>query len=104
MPVYVYEILDADNQPIGRFECVQSMREPALEKHPESGERVRRVMLPPHLASKYTPGSTARKLENGNLEKAGFTKYEKDKLTGRYHRVAGSTGPDVIQRPNGPLS
>ncbi|NDV61037.1 FmdB family transcriptional regulator [Puniceicoccales bacterium CK1056] len=99
MPIYVYEVVQADGTPGPRFEIQQSMSEAPLEKHPETGEPVRRVFLPPNLASKYTPAQTNKRLENKNLEKAGFTKYEKDKLTGRYHRTAGKEGPDVIQRP-----
>ena len=46
MPTYVYEILDKQGQPTGRtFEIVQSMREKALAKHPETGEAVRRAIL-----------------------------------------------------------
>jgi predicted nucleic acid-binding Zn ribbon protein len=99
MPIYVYEVIQADGRPGPRFEIQQSMSEPALQTHPESGEAVRRVILSPNLATKYSPTQTKKRLDNKNLEKAGFTKYERDKLTGRYHRTAGSNGPDTIQRP-----
>ena len=99
MPIYVYEVVKPDGQTGDRFEIQQSMSDPALEKHPETGEPVRRVFLPPNLASKYSPTQTKKRLDNKNLEKAGFTKYEKDKLTGRYHRTAGKAGPETIQRP-----
>jgi predicted nucleic acid-binding Zn ribbon protein len=98
MPVYVYEVI----QPGGggeRFEIQQSMQDAPLRQHPETGQPVRRVFLPPNLATRHTPGATSRLLDNRNIEKAGFTKYEKDKLTGRYHRVAGNQGPDTLQRP-----
>lgn len=101
MPVYVYETIREDGTPGERFELTQSMKDPALERHPETGERVRRVLLPPNLATRYTPGQTSSKLENKRLEKAGFTKYERDKLTGKYHRVAGSAGPAEIRKPSG---
>lgn len=99
MPIYVYEVIQADGQPGARFEIQQSMTEPALTAHPETGEPVRRVFLPPNLATRYSPAQTRKRLDNKNLDKAGFTKYERDKLTGRYHRTAGSNGPDTIQRP-----
>jgi len=99
MPIYVYEIIHEDGSAGERFEIQQSMKDPALERHPETGERVRRVFLPPNLASRYTPGQTKSKLENKRLEKAGFTKYEKDKVSGKYHRVAGNAGPAEIRRP-----
>ena len=99
MPIYVYEEINPDGTGGARFELQQSMREEALTRHPEKGVPVRRVFQPPHLASKYTPAATRSKLDNKNIEKAGFTKYEKDKLTGRYHRVAGNKGPETINRP-----
>lgn len=100
MPIYVYEVIQPDGSGGARFEIQQSMKEAALCEHPRTGEPVRRVLLPPNLATRYTPGATSRKLDNHNLEKAGFTKYEKDKLTGQYHRVAGKDGPATIKRPS----
>ena len=100
MPIYVYEIVNPDGTGGERFEMHQSMKDDALASHPDSGKPVRRVLLPPNLATRYTPGQTRNRLDNKNVEKAGFTKYEKDKTTGKYHRVAGKSGPDVITRPN----
>ncbi len=100
MPVYVYEVIEDAESPGERFEIEQSMKEDSLTHHPIDGRPVRKVYQPPNLASKYTPIATKNKLENKNVEKAGFTKYEKDKLTGRYNRVAGKNGPSEI-RPNG---
>lgn len=94
MPIYVYEVVLPDGTGGERFELSQSMKDAALTEHPISGEPVRRVLLPPNLASKYTPGHTRKLLDNSNVEKAGFTKYERDKLTGEYHRVAGKEGPE----------
>lgn len=102
MPVYVYEVIRRDGSAGDCFEIEQSMKDEPLAHHPQTGEPVRRVYQPPNLATRYTPGSTRNKLENSNVEKAGFTKYERDKLTGKYHRVAGKDkrAPDVIQRPD----
>ncbi len=99
MPIYVYEVVNPDGSAGERFEIQQSMRDEALQVHPESGKKVRRVLLPPNLSTRYTPGETKTRLDNRNVEKAGFTKYEKDKLTGKYHRVAGKAGPEVITKP-----
>ncbi|MEX0332653.1 MAG: FmdB family transcriptional regulator [Puniceicoccaceae bacterium] len=99
MPIYVYECINPDGTPGERFEVHQSMQDEALSTHPDTGAPVRRVFLPPNLATRYTPGQTKEKLDNKKLEKSGFTKYEKDKTTGKYHRVAGKAGPDVINRP-----
>lgn len=99
MPIYVYECIKPDGSSGERFEIQQSMKDDALTEHPDSGEPVRRVFLPPNLTTRYSPGATKDKLDNKNLESTGFTKYEKDKLTGKYHRVAGKQGPEVINRP-----
>jgi len=89
MPVYVYETRDTGE----RFECVQSMHDSPLKEHPETGAPVRRVILPPNLGIKHTAGHEKKLLSNDHVEKAGFTKYEKDKVTGKYNRVAGKQGP-----------
>lgn len=83
------------------IEVVQSMREAALAQHPETGRPVRRVYVAPHLTLRHSEGSTAQRLDNRRVEKAGFTKYERDRLTGKYHKVAGANpaAPDVINRP-----
>lgn len=99
MPIYVYEEVLDDGRPGERFEIQHGMDKPPLEKHPETGVPVRRVFLPPNLSSRYSPGQTKSRLGNSNLEKAGFTKYEKDKLTGQYHRVAGKAGPETLRKP-----
>lgn len=45
MPIYTYETIpqSPDEQP-ETFEIKQSMTEPALERHPETGKPVRRVI------------------------------------------------------------
>ena len=101
MPVYVYETLNDAGASTGeRFEVVQPMSEAALTEHPQTGQPVRRVYLPPNLGLKHSPGKTASKLDNKNVEKAGFTKYERDKLTGKYNRVAGNNGPAALDPRN----
>lgn len=99
MPIYVYEEILPDGSAGERFECQQSMHEAALQQHPITGLPVRKVLTPPNIAARYTPGSTAARLENKHLESKGFTKYERDKLTGTYHKVAGKEGPAVIRKP-----
>lgn len=94
MPIYVYETLTSGE----RFECHQSMQEKPLTTHPDTGEPVRRVILAPHLGIKHTAGREKNLTSNEAVEKAGFTKYEKDKLTGKYNRVAGKNGPAQLER------
>ncbi len=43
MPTYVYETVDSA-KPARRFEIQQSMKEAPLQKDPETGEPVRRVI------------------------------------------------------------
>jgi predicted nucleic acid-binding Zn ribbon protein len=96
MPTYVYEILDQHGRGTGRtIEIVQSMRDEALRKHPETGEPLRRVPQVPNIAG---PGSNLKSksmLSNRNLERLGFTKYER-KGKGYMERVAGTKGPRGI--------
>lgn len=96
MPTYVYEILDKKGEPTGRtFETVQSMKEKALEKHPETGEPVRRAIVAPNIAGKWSDIKGKGALSNKNLERLGFTKYER-KGSGYMERVAGKEGPPSI--------
>ncbi len=44
MPIYEYEILSKDGTPKGIFETTQKMSEPALTKHPVTGEPLRRIL------------------------------------------------------------
>jgi predicted nucleic acid-binding Zn ribbon protein len=44
MPIYEYEILSQDGTPKGVFETTQRMSEPALTRHPVTGEPVRRIL------------------------------------------------------------
>jgi predicted nucleic acid-binding Zn ribbon protein len=92
MPLYVYRIIRApdDSRAEETFEIRQSMNDPPLTKHPETGEPVERVLMPPNISSS--------KLGNASLNSAGFTKYVKTS-DGSYERQAGSSGPKVIN-PN----
>ncbi|MBX3359742.1 MAG: hypothetical protein KF745_15090 [Phycisphaeraceae bacterium] len=96
MPTYVYEILDRQGAGTGRtFEAVQSMKDSALSKHPETGEPVRRVPQAPNIAGAMSPLKTKSTLSNKNLERMGFTKYER-KGKGYMERTAGTQGPRSI--------
>lgn len=96
MPTYVYEILDKKGEGTGKtFEVVQSIKEDALKKHPETGEPVRRVPQAPMIAGNWSDLKGKGKLSNQNLERLGFTKYER-KGKGYMERVAGKEGPKSI--------
>lgn len=93
MPVYVYEVVREDGQAGDRFEVVQSMKDEPLERHPETGEPVRRVILAPMVGGRHSTTSEKAKLSDSGLERMGFTKYVKGDRG--YEKAAGS-GPDLL--------
>lgn len=96
MPIYVYEVLDKQGKPTGdTFEIVQSMKDETLTKHPETGAPVRRAIVVPNIAGKWSDMKGKSALSNKNLERMGFTKYER-KGKGYMERVAGKEGPSSI--------
>ena len=96
MPTYVYEILDSEGEGTGEwFERVQTMREPALKKHPETGAPVRRVPQAPNIAGKWSEMKAKSTLSDKNLDRLGFTKYQR-KGEGYLERTAGNFGPQTL--------
>lgn len=89
MPVYLYKTVPDDGSQCEYFEMEHSMKEDSMTVHPETGTKIVKVMVPPNIGIKHTAGAVEKKLDNKNVEKAGFTKYVRDKLTGDYHKVAG---------------
>ena len=94
MPTYLYVVDQADGSDGEPYEVVQKMSEPPLEKHPETGEPVRRVPTMPNLPLSHSDAAERSKLSNKNLDRLGFPKYEKAG-DGHYEKKAGK-GPDVI--------
>ncbi len=90
MPTYVYEIIDTGET----FEVVQKMSDDALTEHPETGQSVRRVIQAPHIAGEWSDSASKQKLSNKNLDRLGFTKYERAG-DGHYEKRAGG-GPDTL--------
>lgn len=96
MPTYEYELLDDHGEPTGeRFDWTQPMKDDPLTEHPETGKPCRRAVVAPNIAGKWSPIKEKSMLSNKNLERLGFTKYEK-KGKGVMERVAGKEGPRVI--------
>jgi hypothetical protein len=96
MPTYVYEVLDNKGEPTGEtFEIVQSMKDDALTTQPGTGAPVRRAIVAPAIAGKWSPIKGKSQLSNKNLERMGFTKYER-KGNGYMERVAGKQGPKTL--------
>lgn len=98
MPTYLYQEILPDGSEGDCFEVIQHMSDPHLAKHPKTGNPVRKVFAAPNLPKKYTEGATKAKLTNENVEKHGFTRYEKDKTTGDYYKTAGKDkrAPDTV--------
>lgn len=98
MPTYLYQEVLPDGKDGDCFEVVQRMSDPPLKTHPVTANPVRKVFVAPNLPNRYTEAATKSKLTNENVEKHGFTRYEKDKVTGMYHKTAGKDkrAPDVV--------
>jgi len=98
MPTYVYEVIQEDGTAGERFEVDQRMSDPPLEVHPESGQPVRRLYLPPHIgAGKWSDRAiTKNTSDDKKLERLGFTKYVKSS-DGQYEKTVGS-GPDLLKK------
>ena len=87
MPTYVYQVVTDDGSEGEIFEVVQKMSDPALKKHPETGEKVQRIPQAPNI-------SGGDILADKNLDRLGFTKYT-NAGDGHFEKNAGE-GPNVI--------
>lgn len=95
MPTYLYEILDKKNRPTGEtFEIVQLMKDEPLTKEPGTDRPCRRAIVAPAIAGKWSPIKAKSTLSNKNLERMGFTKYER-RGNGYMEKTAGK-GPRAI--------
>lgn len=94
MPIYVYEVVLPGDEAGQRFEVMQRMSDPVLTHHPSTGQPVRRVIQPPHLAGPWSESGTRAALSDRNLAEKGFTKYVKTD-DGRYEKTT-SDGPGEI--------
>ena len=94
MPTYVYAVINEDGTDGETFEIFQAMADDPLEKHPETGVPVRRVIQPPYIPGQGSDHHKNKILDNKNLDRLGFTKYERAG-DGHYEKKAGK-GPNVI--------
>jgi hypothetical protein len=94
MPLYVYQVIEADGSEGEIFEVLQGMKDPPLTKHPETGQRVRRLLGLPNVAGPNSDLKTRSNLSASNLERHGFTQYRKGGK-GTYEKTVGK-GPNVI--------
>ena len=96
MPIYEYVILNNDGSEGETFEVLQKIADAPLKKHPQSGKPVRRIMSSPSVKKQYSGGPIKGDTSNKNLERLGFTKYQKSKA-GTYEKILGD-GPDIVKR------
>lgn len=96
MPLYVYQVIEADGSEGEVIEVFQNMSEEPLTKHPETGKPVQRLLSLPNAPRKYGDSNVKSQLSDKNLDRMGFTKYVKSG-DGTYEKRAGG-GPDVITR------
>ena len=92
MPLYVYEVIDTGEE----FELLQSMSEPELTEHPDTGVPIRRVLGAPNAPRRWTDAHAKSMTSDKSLASKGFTKYVKAG-NGTYEKAAGS-GPKTIKR------
>lgn len=92
MPLYVYQVIEADGSDGEVFEIIQRMKDEPLTVHPENGKPVRRLLAAPNTVTRFGSAN----LSNERLGKLGFTKYERAG-DGKYQKTAGS-GPDMISK------
>ena len=96
MPTYDYAVINQDGTLGERFEVFQSMSAEPLVKHPETGEPVKRLVSAPGLALNHSDASDKTKLSDSNLDRLGFTKYQRSG-DDTWDKTAGK-GPDSISR------
>jgi hypothetical protein len=94
MPTYVYAVINDDGSEGETFEVFQKMSDPPLTEHPETGRPVRRVIQAPNIAGRWSDSATRKMLSDSNLDRLGFTKYQKTG-EGKYEKRAGA-GPPTL--------
>tara|TARA_R100000027_G_scaffold7932_4_gene5986 strand:+ start:7287 stop:7586 length:300 start_codon:yes stop_codon:yes gene_type:complete len=94
MPIYTYEVLDDEGKVIEVYEAEQAFGADPLQTHPITGEKMRKIFTPPGVNTTYADWK--QKLEPGHLAQSGFTRYERDRSTGRYFKSNPGQGPQEI--------
>ena len=102
MPVYQYYEIFPDGSEGEPFEVSQKMSDSTLKIHPLTGNPVKKYFSAPAINTQYSDTATKQQLDPSNLEKQGFTQYEKDKTSGKYYKSAGSDSraPEQIDPKN----
>lgn len=95
MPLYTYQVIHEDGSEGRVFQVMRGMNEPPLTHDPESGERVVRLYTAPNISGKYSESKTKADLSDSNLNRLGFTKYQRSGK-GQFERTAGQGGPSRL--------
>lgn len=104
MPIFTYTILNPDGSDAGTLEIEQSLQDAPLTHHPLNGLPLRRKITSAGLVTKHGEGEIKRKTRDSQeLARLGFTRYERDKSSGRYYKTAGSdpNAPESFSKPKG---
>ena len=96
-PIYAYRVIEEDGEG-ETFEIEQSLGSTPISEHPLTGKPVVRVLDSPSLSLKHSEEKERRVLSADNLNKSGFSRYERDPGSGVYHKTAGKEGPKEINR------
>ena len=104
MPIFSYIVLNPDGSDGAELEIEQGLHDAPLSRHPLTGAPLRRKITAAGLVTKYGEGEIRRKVnDSSELARLGFTRYERDKATGRYFKTAGSdpAAPESFAKPRG---
>lgn len=96
MPMYAYQVVEADGSEGEVFEVLQGINDAALTMQPGTGKPVRRLLSAPNIAFKFGAMGAKADMSPKKLGDMGFTQYKKAG-GGFYEKTAGA-GPDVISR------
>lgn len=99
MPIYQYRQTLPDGTMSEPFEVFQKMTDAPLKTHPVTGNPVSKCITKPSINTQYGERKIKAKLDPNNLGKQGFTQYERDRQTGRYHKTSGTDprAPETIE-------
>ena len=95
MPIYTYQVVKKDGTEGEVFDVLRGMNDDPLTHHPDTGEAVKRIFQPIHIAGMTNELHSKTRLSDKNLAKNGFTKYQRNGK-GNYERTVGSFGPDRL--------
>lgn len=96
MPVYQYRVVGSK---IGDeiIEIEQAVGADELRVHPITGETIKKIISATSLTLSHSSTKENATLEKSNLEKNGFTVFQKDNSNPlKYNRTAGYQGPEEI--------